>query len=68
MEVFASRFLGLEELTEGYIIRVSFDVASGVYIRSLVEYLGKFLDTPATLANLRRTKIGEFDLSGAKKV
>ena len=65
MEVFASRYLGLEEMSEGFVVRVSFDVASGVYIRSLVEYLGKFLDTPATLANLRRTKIGDFTLKGA---
>lgn len=68
MEVFASRFLGLEQMKEGYIVRVSFDVASGVYIRSLVERLGAFLDVPATLANLQRTKIGDFDLKGAKKL
>ncbi len=65
MEIFASRYLGIEQMAEGYVLKVSFDVASGVYIRSLVEYLGKFLDTPATLANLRRTKIGDFSLKEA---
>lgn len=68
MKVYKSRFKGLEETTEGFILKVDFDVASGVYIRSLVEFIGNFLDTPATLANLRRTKIGEWDLKGAKKL
>lgn len=68
MKVYKSEFLGVEETAEGFIVKVRFDVASGVYIRSLVEYLGNFLDTPATLANLRRTKIGEFDVKGAKRL
>lgn len=68
MEIFESRFRGIKKVKENYILKVEFDVASGVYIRSLVEYLGKFLDVPTTLANLRRTKIGEFTLKGAKKL
>lgn len=68
MQIYKSKFVSLEEVEEGYLLRVKFDVASGVYIRSLVEHLGKFLDVPATLADLRRTKIGEFDLKSAKKL
>lgn len=68
MEVFGSEFLGLEEAEEGFILRVRFHVASGVYIRSLVKYLGNFLDVPTTLANLRRIQIGEFNLKQAKKL
>ncbi len=68
MKVYKSEFRGIEETEEGFILKVNFDVASGVYIRSLVEFIGNFLDTPATLANLRRTKIGEYDLKGAKKL
>jgi tRNA pseudouridine55 synthase len=68
MKVYKSDFMGVEETAEGFVLKVNFDVASGVYIRSLVEYIGNFLDVPATLANLRRTKIGEYDLRGAKKL
>ncbi len=68
MKIYKSEFLGVEETAEGFIVRVRFDVASGVYIRSLVEYLGNFLDVPATLANLRRTEIGYFDIKQAKKL
>lgn len=48
------------------LVKVVFDVGSGTYIRSLAEELGKRLGYPATLANLRRTKIGEFDIKDAK--
>lgn len=68
MKVYASRFKSLEEREEGFILTVEFDVASGVYIRSLVEYLGNFLDTPTTLFNLNRTKIGPFSLKSARKI
>lgn len=44
---------------------VTFDVGSGTYIRSLAEELGRRLGYPATLGNLRRTKIGEFDIKDA---
>lgn len=68
MKIYKSTFLGIEETSEGFVVKVNFDVASGVYIRSLVEFIGNFLDTPATLANLRRTKIGDFEVKGAKKL
>jgi tRNA pseudouridine55 synthase len=66
MTIHKSKFLGVEEMAEGFILKAEFSVASGVYIRSLVEYLGQFLDVPATLANLRRTRIGEFDIKMAR--
>lgn len=68
MKIYKSKFLGIEEMTEGFVVKVQFDVASGVYIRSLVEYLGELLDVPATLANLRRTKIGDFNIKSARKL
>jgi tRNA pseudouridine55 synthase len=49
-------------------IYVNFDVGSGTYIRSLAVELGKRLGYPATLANLRRTKVGEFDIKDARKI
>lgn len=44
---------------------VRFKVGSGTYVRSLAEELGRRLGYPATLQNLRRTKIGEFDIENA---
>ncbi len=41
------------------------EVSSGTYIRSLVEDLGKTLETGAYMSDLRRTKIGQFDLKNA---
>jgi len=41
------------------------EVGSGTYIRSLVEDLGKELGTVAYMSDLRRTKVGNFNLSEA---
>ncbi|MFA5004268.1 MAG: tRNA pseudouridine(55) synthase TruB [Candidatus Saccharimonadales bacterium] len=40
-------------------------VGSGTYIRSLVEDLGKTLGTGAYMSDLRRTKIGTYELADA---
>ena len=45
---------------------VRFAVGSGTYVRSLAEELGRRLNYPATLQNLRRTKVGEFDIKDAE--
>lgn len=47
---------------------VRFKVGSGTYIRSLGEELGERLGYPATLYNLRRTKVGEYKVEDAKKI
>jgi tRNA pseudouridine55 synthase len=41
------------------------EVGSGTYIRSLVEDLGKTLKTGAYMSDLRRTRVGQFDISRA---
>lgn len=46
-------------------VHIVFDVGSGTYIRSLAEELGRRLGVPATLGNLRRTRVGTFTLDGA---
>jgi tRNA pseudouridine55 synthase len=43
-------------------------VSSGTYIRSLVEDLGKLLETGAYMSDLRRTEVGEFNIVQAKAV
>jgi tRNA pseudouridine55 synthase len=47
------------------LVTVTFAVGSGTYIRSLAEELGRRLGYPATLANLRRTKVGNFKIEDA---
>jgi tRNA pseudouridine55 synthase len=47
------------------VVTVRFKVGSGTYIRSLAEELGRRLGYPATLQNLRRTKVGKFDIKDA---
>jgi len=42
--------------------------SSGTYIRTLAEDIGKALGCGAYLTALRRTKIGEYDVQGAKTV
>ena len=44
------------------------DVSSGTYIRSLVEDLGKALNTGAYMSALRRTRIGTFQLADAVRM
>lgn len=47
------------------VVAVRFAVGSGTYIRSLAEEFGARLGYPATLYNLRRTVVGEFDVANA---
>lgn len=49
-------------------VSVEFEVGSGTYIRSLAEELGRRLGYPATLWNLRRTRIGDFHIEDAKTI
>jgi tRNA pseudouridine55 synthase len=47
------------------LLTVRFSVGSGTYVRSLAEELGRRLGYPATLFNLRRTKVGKFSIEKA---
>lgn len=49
-------------------VKFTSEVGSGTYIRSLVEDLGKKLGTGAYMSDLRRTKVGTFDLATAVTV
>ena len=58
------------ELTNYEYPYVSFvcDVGSGTYIRSLVEDIGKVLETGAYTTELHRTKIGKYDIKNAYSI
>jgi len=47
---------------------IRFAVASGTYIRSLAEELGRRIGYPATLQNLRRTKVGQYSLEDVQQL
>jgi tRNA pseudouridine55 synthase len=46
-------------------VKFTSKVGSGTYIRSLVEDLGKLLETGAYMSDLRRTTVGIFNLENA---
>lgn len=68
MEVRGFEYRGMRREGDRVILSVVWDVASGVYIRSLAEELGKRLGYPATIYNLRRTTIGDFSVADARTV
>jgi tRNA pseudouridine55 synthase len=68
MTVYAAKLISLRQDNNMYIVEVLFDVASGTYIRTLGEELGKLLGYPATLLELRRTRIGSFSIDNAVKL
>lgn len=61
MQINEAHLVGIE----GDVLHIRFAVGSGTYIRSLSEELGRRLGTVATLAELRRTSIGNFDIKNA---
>lgn len=46
-------------------VKFTAEVSSGTYIRSLVEDIGKILNTGAYMSDLRRTRVGDFDVKDA---
>lgn len=50
------------------ILKIRCLVSSGTYIRSLVEDIGKALGTGAYCTELRRLKVGKFDVKDAKSL
>lgn len=68
MEVAGAKLIDIKRYREGVIVEVKFEVESGVYIRSLAEEFGKRLLYPATIKELRRTRIGDFDIKDAERL
>lgn len=68
MQVFEAELLKTEYVEDRCVLTVRFFVGSGTYVRSLAEELGNRLGYPATLQNLRRTKVGDFDIKDAREL
>jgi len=50
-----------------YILKIEMKCEKGTYARSIAEEIGKKLNFPATIKELRRLKIGNFSVEKAKK-
>jgi len=68
MRVNNAELIGMTVGDDRAVATIRFQVGSGTYIRSLAEELGRGLGYPATLFNLRRTKVGDFDIRDAKQI
>ncbi len=68
MTVYSAEVLNMSIIKTKKIVQVKFHVASGTYIRTLGEELGKALGVPATLTELRRSKVGEYIVADAMQV
>ncbi len=68
MVVYEAELISLARADKRAVATVRFLVGSGTYIRSLGEELGRRLGYPATLQNLRRTKVGGFDIKNARSL
>ena len=49
-------------------IQIRCNVSKGTYIRSLIRDIGNSLNTCAIMTNLRRTKLGNFNIEDATKI
>jgi tRNA pseudouridine55 synthase len=68
MKVFAAELFTVKNGDQKPYATVRFFVGSGTYIRSLAEELGRRIGYPATLQNLRRTKVGQFEIDTAQQI
>jgi len=68
MRIYQAKLLFLRKDLGENVITVRLEVASGVYVRSIVEEIGRRLGYPAVTLNLRRTRIGRYLVRDAKKL
>ncbi|VAW14840.1 tRNA pseudouridine(55) synthase [hydrothermal vent metagenome] len=68
MKIYGMELLGVVCGDGECVVSVRMDVGSGTYVRSVAEEVGKRLGFPATVKELRRTKVGEFDVKDAQEV
>jgi len=68
MEIYNIVLRGHRPHGDGYILEVTIDVSSGTYVRSVAEEIGKRLNVPATVKELRRTKVGEYSIENAESI
>ena len=60
MFVYWVKLLGHSREGDNYILHIELKVKSGTYIRSISEEIGRLLNIPATIKDLRRLSVGDF--------
>lgn len=68
MKVFEAELFKVETKGNRAVTTIRFKVGSGTYIRSLAEELGRRIGYPATIKELRRLKVGDFDIEMAQQI
>ncbi|MFA5838884.1 MAG: tRNA pseudouridine(55) synthase TruB [Candidatus Paceibacterota bacterium] len=69
MEILDIKLIDISDNKNGsFNIKTEINVSSGTYIRSIAEEFGKRLGYPASLSDLRRIKIGDFDVKNTERV
>lgn len=68
MTVYEAQLINFEKINGYYVAEVLCKVASGTYIRTIGEELGKSLGYPACLIALRRVSIGSYSIDNAVKL
>jgi tRNA pseudouridine55 synthase len=68
MEIISVNFIEFKKTDNQLILKTEFSVSSGTYIRSIAEEIGKRLGAIATLKELKRTKIGKYDIKDATTI
>jgi tRNA pseudouridine55 synthase len=66
MEVYSAIYRSSACVHDTCVVKITFRVDSGVYVRSLAEEFGRRLGYPATLKKLRRTQVGDFSVDDAE--
>ncbi len=59
------QFHGMSREGDGWVLDIELEAAKGTYARAVAEEIGSRLGVPATLAGLRRVKVGEYDVGEA---
>ena len=68
MEIKEIKLLDVVREKERVVLLVEMAVGSGTYVRSVAEEIGRRLGVPAVVGELRRMKIGTFDVHMAKRL
>jgi len=68
MEIKSMELLGSFKDGDCYVLKIVMEVGSGAYVRSIAEEIGRRLGVPATVKELRRTRIGNFDIVDSEKL
>ena len=68
MKIDSLKVFDISNEDDKVVLKLSIAVGSGAYVRSIAEEIGKRLGYPATVKELRRTRIGEYRIESARTI